>query len=308
MFEKRSDLRKFLAVADTGKIFEAADKLGITQPALSRVVAKLEAQFGAQLFERIPTGVRLTSLGTLVSDLARHIVREIEAAEDRVNAAVSGRVGCFRITAGPVWMQAVLPAAIARFHDVCPGIELKLRTATRAEGIRLLASGGSDLHCGGIDTEEALPGYLRRERILSMSAGVVAHADHPLHAQRSSSADLVEYPWIDFDTPTEPAPADNCPSVNHVLDHLYEETRRRAATIIRSSSAGLFLMTTGPYLSWLSLTFLKSLPGFLLRPLPLELGTYTFRSGLIARRSAESMSPFRLLEEIIRDIALARGA
>ncbi len=63
MFEKRNDLIKFLAVAETGAILSAADKLGITQPALSRVVARLERQFGGRLFDRMSTGVRLTPLG-----------------------------------------------------------------------------------------------------------------------------------------------------------------------------------------------------------------------------------------------------
>ena len=71
MFEKRSDLIKFLTVVEAGKILAAADRLAITQPALSRVIAKLEDRFGGRLFERIPTGVRLTVLGTMVAGFAR---------------------------------------------------------------------------------------------------------------------------------------------------------------------------------------------------------------------------------------------
>ncbi|MCY3596678.1 MAG: LysR family transcriptional regulator, partial [Rhodospirillales bacterium] len=67
MFEKRSDLNKLLVVAETGQILSAADKLAITQPALSRIVSKLEEQFRGRLFERIPTGVRLTELGSIVT-------------------------------------------------------------------------------------------------------------------------------------------------------------------------------------------------------------------------------------------------
>ncbi len=50
MFEKRNDLLKFLSVAETGKISMAADRLGMTQPALSRVAVRLERQFGGRLF------------------------------------------------------------------------------------------------------------------------------------------------------------------------------------------------------------------------------------------------------------------
>ena len=57
MFVKRKDLLKFLVVAETGTILTAADKLSMTQPALSRTISKLEEQFQGQLFERVPTGV-----------------------------------------------------------------------------------------------------------------------------------------------------------------------------------------------------------------------------------------------------------
>ena len=149
MFDRRDDLVRFLAVAETGKILIAADRLAMTQPALSRVIARLEAQLEGRLFERLPTGMRLTPLGVMAADLARHVLREIEAAEETIDATVSGRAGSFRVTAGPMWMQAVLPAAVARFHAACPGVELKLHTTTHAEGLRLLAAGESDLHCGG---------------------------------------------------------------------------------------------------------------------------------------------------------------
>ena len=307
MFDRRDDLVRFLAVAETGKILIAADRLAMTQPALSRVIARLEAQLEGRLFERLPTGMRLTPLGVMAADLARHVLREIEAAEETIDATVSGRAGSFRVTAGPMWMQAVLPAAVARFHAACPGVELKLHTATHAEGLRLLAAGESDLHCGGVDTDEPLPRFLRRERFLDMSWGIVAHRDHPLHSRTATYDDLAEYPWIDFDAPAPREPGRDRPSLAGVLDRLHLETSRHVRTIIRTGSVGLFLMDTGPYLSWLPLTFLQRLPGVRLRPLPLELGTYRSRTGIIARRSAESLSPFRHLEEIVRDVALERG-
>ena len=97
------------------------------------------------------------------------------------------------------------------------------------------------------------------------------------------------------------------PSLADVLDRLYKATSKRVRTIIRTGSGGLFLMGRGPYLSWLSVAFLQRLPGLLLEPLPLELGTLRYRTGIISRRSAERLSPFRRLEEIVRDVALGRG-
>ena len=67
MFRRRSEIEKFLAVAEAGKIVTAADRLAMTQPALTRAIARLESRFGALLFERLATGVRPTALGATVA-------------------------------------------------------------------------------------------------------------------------------------------------------------------------------------------------------------------------------------------------
>ena len=304
MFENRTDLVRFLGVAETGTIGLAADRLSITQPALTRVIARLERQLGARLFERTPTGVRLTTLGAALVEPAQRVLREIETAQGRADAARSGRAGRFRVTANPTWSEAVLPHAIARFHERFPAVELDVEIATRAEGLRLLEQGRSDLHCGGIDTAETLPAYLRRERFLDMTAGIVAWHDHPLLGRTITDDDLARSPWIDYDAPAMAVSGERRPSLADLLERLYQNTHTRVQTVIRTGSAGLFLMASGPYLAWLSLTFLERLPGAFLRPLPVELGRYRYRSGFVARRSAEDLAPFRRFEAIVRETAL----
>lgn len=306
MFEKRKDLTKFLAVAETGAILSAADKLGITQPALSRVVARLERQFGGRLFDRMSTGVRLTPLGAVVADLARHILYEIEVAEEKINATLSGRTGSLRVTAGPVWMGAVLPEIIARFHETCPGVEVKLKTTPLSEGIRLLANGDSDLHCGGINSNEPLPQFLRSERFLDMTWGIVADRSHPLHSGFAGEEVLADYPWIDFDAPLRSDAANGRPSLTGVLDQLYDRTGRRVKTVTRAGSGGLSLMRVGPYLSWLSLTFLDRIPGDPLKPLPVAFGSLRYRAGMVSRRSADDLSPFGIFRDIVREVASSK--
>ena len=309
MFEKRSDLIKFLTVAETSKILAAADRLGITQPALSRVIAKLEEQFGGRLFERIPTGVRLTELGTTVAVLARDILREIEIAEGKIQDTVSGRTGCLRVTAGPTWMYAVLPDAVARFHDVYPGVELKLRTANASEGIRRLTEGESDLHCGGVDVHDPFPPFLACRGFLKVASGIVAHRDHPLQDGAVALPDLANYPWIDYDGPV-PGFSDRLtdrPSIARVMDELYRRTSKRVRTVVRARAVGLFMLGRGPYLSWLPLQFLASIREPELKPLPVELGRYSYRTGIVWRRSAEGLAPFQRLREIVKQVASERA-
>ena len=97
----------------------------------------------------------------------------------------------------PRRVETVLARAAAGFRETFPVIELRVRIATRAEGLRRLADGDCDLHCGGVDADEPLPGFLRRERFLDMTAGIVAGRDHPLFAGTAALEDLARYPWID---------------------------------------------------------------------------------------------------------------
>ena len=136
-----------------------------------------------------------------------------------------------------------------------------------------------------------------------MTAGIVAWRDHPLLAREATDDDLVRSAWIDVDAPAAPAPGEGLPSLAALLEQLYETTHTRANTILRSGSAGLFLIASGPYLAWLSLTFLERLPGLSIRPLPVTIGRYTYRSGFVARRSAEDLLPFRRFEAIVRETA-----
>ena len=76
--------------------------------------------------------------------------------------------------------------------------------------------------------------------------------------------------------------------------------------MLRLGAAGLFALATGPWLAWLSTELLERLPGGLVRPLPVDIGRYRYRTGFVARRSAEDLPPFRALEEAVRDTALGR--
>ena len=294
------------------KILAAAERLSIGQPAITRAIARLERRLGAQLFERLPTGVRTTPLGAAAVELARGLLREIETADEKIEAAVSGRTGRFRITATPVWMQAIVAPALARYREALPGVELALRTAPFAEGLRLLENGESDLHCGGADPGRPLPAFLRRERFVELTAGIVAGDGHPLLTRRPALRDLSGYPWIDYDAPVFTAPGagppgDVEPSLDPVLERLFRETGRRVSTVLRAGAAALLPMAAGPWLARLPLELLDRLAEPRPRPLSTRFGRQRYRAGFIARRSAEDLAPFRALEETVRETALERS-
>ena len=61
----------------------------------------------------------------------------------------------------------------------------------------------------------------------------------------------------------------------------------------------------GPWLAWLSVALLGRLPGGLIRPPPVDIGRFRYRSGFVARRSAEDLPPFRAPKQAVRDTALS---
>ena len=205
------------------------------------------------------------------------------------------------MTADALWMQAVMPEAVGRFRERFPEIELRLRSAGRAEGLGLLEAGDSDLHCGGMDDRRRLPNHLRREPLPAVTMGVVAHRNHPLQAGGATAAALADWPWIDCIA--DLGPEAGSPSLNALLDRLHAHTGRRVASVVRAGMAGLALMASGPYLAWLPLELLARLPGRPLSPLPVEFGRRRCPTGLVLRRSSESLAPMRGLRDLIRETA-----
>ena len=307
MFETRSQVEQLLAVAEEGRIVAAAERLSMTQPALTRALARLERRAGGALFERLPSGVRPTALGTVAVERARRLAREFADTDERIGETVAGRGARLRVSAAPLWMRAVVAPAALRFQSACPGVALTLRSAAFAEGVRLLADGAGDVHFGGIDDGRALPAFLRREPMLRITAGIVAHRGHPLHGARPTPGDLLRHPWLECYAAARSGADGRGPSLASVLERLRERTGERPGPVLHAGAAGLLLLAEGPWLSWLPFAFLARLPALGLEPLPLVFGRRRCRTGLVARRSAEDLAPVRLFEDIVRTIALERS-
>ena len=93
-------MRSLLAVADTGAITEAAQRLGVTQPALSRRIQALESHFGVALFDRGRRGATLTALGRLVEAEARVLVDRFDRLRETVSAHTGLAGGTVRMGGG----------------------------------------------------------------------------------------------------------------------------------------------------------------------------------------------------------------
>lgn len=130
-----SILRDFIAVAETGGLSQAARRLRVSQPTLSRRIAQLEAQLKAQLFQRTPRGLLLTDAGENVLAGARRVEEEALAIERQADAAQQTLTGTVRISATEGLGTHWLPKHLAAFHAKYPGVCLEVLVDNRAANL-----------------------------------------------------------------------------------------------------------------------------------------------------------------------------
>lgn len=284
MFDKMSDIQRFLAIVEAGSLHEAAARLQVSQPGLSRVLKRIEDQCGGRLFDRLPRGIALTPLGELVTEKCRNILRECEIASDDIRSAVDGRSGHLRLSSGPVWTFAILPQVIPTLNAAFPGVRLQLSSRGFHEAVELLEQGHLDAHVGGFDSEAPLPVHLLRIPLMDVQLGVVAVEGHPIFSSDLSLERLAEYPWIDYGA-SRRGNAHVWPGAGEIQSEVARRTGRRFRTILECDGSGLALMRARPYLAYLPITIAENIPGLPLKRVPVDLQERVFRSGLIVRKS-----------------------
>jgi DNA-binding transcriptional LysR family regulator len=155
-------LRYFVAVADAGNVSRAAQRLHITQPALTRQIQDLEHQLACRLFDRIGRRIILTRDGEEILERSRSLLADAEALRDRARALAGGEAGVLRIGAVPQFIEAALPEVLARYSLAYPGIDVEL--VEDGGGILLRRVQQGELHValglwrsGGLQSQPLFP-------------------------------------------------------------------------------------------------------------------------------------------------------
>jgi DNA-binding transcriptional LysR family regulator len=134
-------LRVIDAVARHGSVTAAARELSYSQPSVSHHLARLEAETGAQLLQRVGRGIRLTQAGQLLADRAAEILGRIDAADAELAAHVGLTAGRVRLAGFASAISALVPraaAALARDH---PGLQIGSTDTHPPEALELLRTG-----------------------------------------------------------------------------------------------------------------------------------------------------------------------
>ncbi|PRY48419.1 DNA-binding transcriptional LysR family regulator [Geodermatophilus tzadiensis] len=189
------DLRSFLAVADELHFTRAAQRLFLSQPALSRQIRALERTLRTPLFVRGPGGVALTAAGRLLQDHARRVVAAWDEAQAAVAEAVAARSTVLVVGLSISVGRGLLPAATRAFQERHPGVRVELRQVGFGDATVGLADGDADVAFCWLP----LPGDAGlRHRVLFTEPRLVAlPVDHRLTARAEVTVeDLVDEPFL----------------------------------------------------------------------------------------------------------------
>jgi DNA-binding transcriptional LysR family regulator len=138
-------LRVLAAVARHGSVTAAAHALRYAQPSVSHHLARLEAETGSRLVQRVGRGIRLTEAGRVLAARAEEILARLDAAEAELDAHTGLSAGRVRLAAFPSALGTFVPVAAAGFAAGHPGVELRLAEAEPPDAAALLRSGEVDV-------------------------------------------------------------------------------------------------------------------------------------------------------------------
>ncbi len=273
----------------------AAQELGVTQPALTKAIRRLEDSFGAPLFDRQARGVTPTAYGLALLRHAKDVQAAVHAAREEVDALRTGSAGLVKIGAGPSWQDAVLPGAIDEMRTMHPAIRIHVTGGGDDQLKEQLKSGSLDFVLAAVPETPRLEPELAWKPLLADEYCVVADVGHPLRrAPGVKAEDLLGYPWI-----LPPATTYMVGRLRHLLRAAGLPTPVPAieTDVIPLKFA---LMRGSEYLSYHGSAHLAALgPGHIA---PIEVpGTRALRqAGLIVRRRADPSPAAKTLVAILQ--------
>lgn len=193
MIESRR-LRHFLAVFELGSIGQAADKLLLTQPALTKSLRSLEDELGVRLFDRTPMGVVATVFGEAQAMHAKAIEAQLRSAEAAIGALRGKAKGRVTVGIGPSVAPNLMPQATLTLQRLHPGIELTVIEGLVDDLVPQLRRGQLDVAVGAWP-KLADPDF-STEVIVADTLDVYVRAGHPLADSTALTLQsLLAYPW-----------------------------------------------------------------------------------------------------------------
>ncbi|MCA9094899.1 MAG: LysR family transcriptional regulator [Planctomycetaceae bacterium] len=188
-------LRYFLSVAERQNFTRAAQDLGISQPALSRSIQKLEEELGQPVFERKPRAASLTDAGMLLQARAQQVLTILE--DTKAEITDDGRSGRIRLGAIPTIAPYFLPGILRRFSQDFPKATIVVQENTTDNLLKSCTQGEIDLAILALPVSAK---YLEVEELFTEELLLVLPPEHPLlNRENIRLSDVEPYPFVLLD-------------------------------------------------------------------------------------------------------------
>ena len=214
---------------------EAAAKLHVAQPALSRQIRDLECELGVPLFERTSRSVNLTDAGKEFLTEAREVLQRAELATKKVRAFATGERGEIHLGYAPSPAVELLPKALQAFAERCPGVRMNLHDLSIEEMLQGLRAG----QLNAALTVQSSPKRMRGlvfEGLRTYPVCVAVHRKHPLaRAKTVNLAQLAQEHLIVYSR-TE------YPDYHEWLRGLFEQAKQALPTEVEEHDSGTGIM------------------------------------------------------------------
>lgn len=181
-------------VAKLGSIRAASETIGYTQSAITKILHRIEDEFGERLFERHPRGMRLNEYGAAFLEHSLAIDKEMRDAKSKIAALKSGETG--RVVLGTAaWSTQILPGILSKVVKTRPNLKFRVVESNAGHLEKLLLEGRIDFAISAIS--QPMDDQIVVESMGEVVFGLVTAVDHPLTRLRQvRMKDLADYRWI----------------------------------------------------------------------------------------------------------------
>jgi DNA-binding transcriptional LysR family regulator len=190
-------LKGFYYSAKMGSLTKAAEKLSVTQSAVSQQIRSLEVELGVQLFNRIGPRKELTPDGEIFLNLISNIIQDMDSLKTMFEDQKGSQSGLLTLAATTLMIMDVLPGIVKTFIKDYPHIRITILERRWDEVVSLMQSGDIDFGIGPI---RSIPSNIDFIEIKAFERVLITSMDHPLTQKRNVTLeDITKYPMITYE-------------------------------------------------------------------------------------------------------------
>ena len=191
---KLTSLRALVAAIEEGSLRSAARRLGVSQPALTKMIRELERELSTTLLLRSTTGVLATAQGMVLYERATAADRELAQAVEQIQQLGGRMTGTLAIGAVPLAVMLLVPETLRTFGGEFPEIQLRVIEELYIAQLTRLRKGEVDIALGPLP-DQLPPGEFAVESLMPIAMVIVVRKGNPLGRARRL-AELANAPWV----------------------------------------------------------------------------------------------------------------